>query len=163
MAAAARIFRLTVMSARPIGCLQITNVFTSNWNTRSRSFTSRTAPLWNSLPGACFPPSYNLDCFKRNVNSSGGIGNRDLLLTWADVFTSRPPSLPDDDRPARILCSSGFRVIYRLMKFLRRVIHNLHIWLNRRVGYKYIAYSALGSFYSVGIAVVSHWAATARD
>ena len=26
-----------------------------------------------------------------------------LLLTSADVLTSRPPSLPDDDRPARIL------------------------------------------------------------
>ena len=29
----------------------------------SNSFFPRTASLWNSLPGACFPPSYNLDCF----------------------------------------------------------------------------------------------------
>ena len=35
----------------------------------SNSFFPRTASLWNSLPGACFPPSYNLDCFKRNINS----------------------------------------------------------------------------------------------
>ncbi len=33
------------------------------------SFCPRSASLWNSLPGACFPPSYNLDCFKRNINS----------------------------------------------------------------------------------------------
>ena len=35
----------------------------------SNSFFPRAASLWNSLPGACFPPSYNLDCFKRNINS----------------------------------------------------------------------------------------------
>ena len=35
----------------------------------SNSFFQRTASLWNSLPGACFPPSYNLDCFKKNINS----------------------------------------------------------------------------------------------
>ena len=34
------------------------------------SFISHTASLWNSLPGACFPRSYNLDCLnKRNINS----------------------------------------------------------------------------------------------
>ena len=33
------------------------------------AFFPRTASLWNSLPGACFPPSYNLDCFKKNINS----------------------------------------------------------------------------------------------
>ncbi len=34
------------------------------WRTRSHSnsFFPRTGSLWNSLPGACFPPSYNLDC-----------------------------------------------------------------------------------------------------
>ena len=35
----------------------------------SNSFFPRAASLWNSLPGACFPPSYNLDCFKKNINS----------------------------------------------------------------------------------------------
>ena len=35
----------------------------------SNRFFPRTASLWNSLPGACFPPSYNLYCFKRNINS----------------------------------------------------------------------------------------------
>ena len=35
----------------------------------SNSFFPRTASLWNSLPGACFSASYNLDCFKRNINS----------------------------------------------------------------------------------------------
>ena len=35
----------------------------------SNSFIPRTAYLLNSLPCACFPPSYNLDCFKRNINS----------------------------------------------------------------------------------------------
>ena len=54
------------------------------------------------------------------TGDSGIIQTHDLLLTIADVLTSRPPSLPDDDWLARILCSSGFRDIYRLMKFLRR-------------------------------------------
>ncbi len=31
----------------------------------SNSFIPCTASLWSSLPGACFPPSYNLACFKR--------------------------------------------------------------------------------------------------
>ena len=35
----------------------------------SKSFIPCTAYLWNSLPGACFPPSHNLDCFRRNINS----------------------------------------------------------------------------------------------
>ena len=34
----------------------------------SNSFCPRFASLWN-LPGACFPSSYNLDCFKKNINS----------------------------------------------------------------------------------------------
>ena len=71
----------------------------------------------------CFPSV----CGKDFTGDSGGIRTHDLLLTSADVLTSRPPSLPDDDRPARILYSSGFRDIYRLMKFLRRVINN---WFN---------------------------------
>ena len=45
----------------------------------SNSIFPRTASLWNSLPGACFPPSYNLDCFKRNINSY-------LQLPWV-IFT----------------------------------------------------------------------------
>ena len=42
-------------------------------------------------------------------NSTGDSGrNRthDVLLTNADVLTSRPPSLPHEDRPARILYST---------------------------------------------------------
>ena len=47
---------------------------------------------------------------KKNFRGdSGGIQTHDLLLTRADVLTSRPPSLPDDDRPARIQYSSGLR------------------------------------------------------
>ena len=71
----------------------------------------------------CFPSV----CGKNFKRDSGRIQTHDLLPTSADILTSRPPSLPDDDRPARILCSSGFRDIYRLMKSLRRVINN---WLN---------------------------------
>ena len=64
--------------------------------------------------------------WKKNITGDlGGIRTHDLLLTRADVLTSRPPSLPDDD--ARILCSCGFRVIYMLMKLLRQVINN---WFN---------------------------------
>ena len=54
-------------------------------------------------------------CEKTFTGNSGGIQTHDLLLTSADVLTSQPPSLPDDDRPARILC--------RLMKFLHQVIN----------------------------------------
>ena len=71
----------------------------------------------------CFPSV----CEKNFTGDSGGIRTHDLLLTSADVLTSRPPSLPNDCRPARILCSSGFCDIYRLMQFLHRVINN---WFN---------------------------------
>ena len=70
------------------------------------------------------PPSV---CGKNVTGDSGGIRTHELLLTGADVPTSWPPSLPDDGRPARILYISGFRDIYRLMKFLRPVINN---WFN---------------------------------
>ena len=50
-------------------------------------------------------------CEKHFTGNSGGIRTHDLLLTSADVLTSRPPSLPDDDWPARIPYSSGFRDI----------------------------------------------------
>ena len=62
-------------------------------------------------------------CMKHCIltGDSGEIRTHDLLLTSADVLTSRPPSLPVDDWPASILYSCGFRDIYRLMKFLRRV------------------------------------------
>ena len=72
-------------------------------------------------------PLHRRCLWKNFTDDSGGIRTHDLLLTSADVLTSRPPSLPDDDRPARILYSSGFRDIYRLMKFLRRLINN---WFN---------------------------------
>ena len=68
----------------------------------------------------CFPSV----CGKNFTGNSGGIRTHDLLLTSGGVLTSQPPSLPDDDRPARILYSSGFCDIYRLMKFLRRVLNN---------------------------------------
>ena len=32
------------------------------------AFFPRTAKLWNSLPGECFPLTYNLNRFKANVN-----------------------------------------------------------------------------------------------
>ena len=35
----------------------------------SNSFFPRSASLWNSLPSGCFPPSYDLASFKRNINS----------------------------------------------------------------------------------------------
>ena len=63
----------------------------------------------------CFPSV----CGINFTGDSGKIRTHDLLLTSADVLTSRPPSLPGDDRPA----SSGFRDVYRLMKFLRRMIN----------------------------------------
>ena len=47
--------------------------------------------------------------WKNFTSDSGGIRTHDLLLTSADVLTSRPPSLPDDNWPARIPYSSGFR------------------------------------------------------
>ena len=34
----------------------------------SKSFFLRTAEMWNTLPAECFPPFYNLDLFKSNVN-----------------------------------------------------------------------------------------------
>ena len=71
----------------------------------------------------CFPSV----CGENFTGDSGGIGTHDLLLTSADVLTSRPPSLPDDDWLASIPYSSGFHDIYRLMKFLRWVINN---WFN---------------------------------
>ena len=68
----------------------------------------------------CFPSV----CGKNFTDDSGGIRTHDLLLTSANVLTSRPPSLPNDDWLARILFSSGFHDIHRLMKFLRQVINN---------------------------------------
>ena len=62
-------------------------------------------------------------CEKTHAGDSGVIRTHDLLL-YSDILTFRPPSLPNDNRPARILYSSGFRDIYRLMEFLRRVIHS---------------------------------------
>ena len=41
--------------------------------------------------------------WKKYTGDSGGIRTHDLLLTSVDVLTSQPPSLPDDDWPARIL------------------------------------------------------------
>ena len=85
----------------------------NNW------FNFALTPTCIALYTQCFPSV----CVKNFTGDSGGIRTHDLLLTSADVLTSRPPSLPDDDRPARILYSSEFRDIHRLMKFLRRVIN----------------------------------------
>ena len=72
-----------------------------------------------ALHTQCFPSV----CEKNFTGDSGGIQTHDLLLTRADVLTSRPPSLPDDDWSARIVYSRG------LMKFLRRVINNIDLIL----------------------------------
>ena len=64
------------------------------------------------------------ECLWKNfTGDSGGIQTHDLLLTRADVLTSRPLSLPDDDWPARILytCTSEFRDMYSWW--------NIIIWL----------------------------------
>ena len=66
--------------------------------------------MCRALCARCFPKNFTGD--------SGRIRTHDLLLTSAAVLTSRPPSLPDDDWPARILYSSGFRDMCGLMKFL---------------------------------------------
>ena len=65
--------------------------------------------VFTALYTQCFPSV----CGKNFTGDSGGIRTHDLLPTSADVLTSRPPSLPDDDRPVRILCGSGFCDIYR--------------------------------------------------
>ena len=44
---------------------------------------------------------------KKTTGVFGMIRTHDLLLTRADVLTSRPPSLPDDDWPARIFIEAG--------------------------------------------------------
>ena len=86
---------------------------------------------WFNLPYTDVCTALYTQCFpsvwKNFTGDSGRIRTNDLLLTSADLLTSWPPSLPDDDRPARILYSSGFRDMYRLVKFLRRVINN---WFN---------------------------------
>ena len=61
--------------------------------------------------------------WKKPTGDSGGIWTHDLLLTRADVLTSQPPSLPDDNWPARIIYSSGsqrkhFIKLLALMLFL---------------------------------------------
>ena len=45
-------------------------VILSNPRTLSRksSFIPRTCQLWNNLPSTSFPESYNLSCFKSNIN-----------------------------------------------------------------------------------------------
>ena len=37
---------------------------------QKRSFFYRTGQLWNQLPTDNFPPTYDLEAFKRNVNKS---------------------------------------------------------------------------------------------
>ena len=46
--------------------------------------------------------AFRVSVEKNFTGDSGVIWTHDLLLTSADVLTSRPPSLPDNDRPARI-------------------------------------------------------------
>ena len=60
-----------------------------------------------ALHTQCFPSV----CEKTFTGDSGGIQTHDLLLTSADVLTSRPPSLPDDDWPARIAAGSAMFVL----------------------------------------------------
>ena len=44
------------------------NIPFSKQEFHSQSFFPRTAALWNKLPSYCFPPSYNLEFFKSQVN-----------------------------------------------------------------------------------------------
>ena len=58
-------------------------------NTRrySSSFFPRTAILWNSLPVSCFPATYNLSQFKRNINSHLSTFWFPLLLPSSPLFS----------------------------------------------------------------------------
>ena len=71
--------------------------------------------LHRRVYSTCILSAFRVSVEKNFTDDSGRIRTHDLLLTSADVLTSRPPSLPDDDWPARILRSTGFRNIYRLM------------------------------------------------
>ena len=100
-----------------IFCKQIfvfrTHKFHVGWNT-----TDLILPYTNvctALYTRCFPSV----CEKNFTGDSGRIRTHDLLLTSADVLTSQPPSLHDDDWPARIPYISGFRDIYTTQKKLR--------------------------------------------
>ena len=83
--------------------------------------------LYTNVCIALYTRCFASVCGKSFTGDSNEIRTHNLLLTSADVFTCRAPCLPDDDWPARILYSSGFCDIYRLMKFLRRVTNN---WVN---------------------------------
>ena len=61
-------------------------------------------------------------CEKTFTGDLGGIRTHDLLLASADSLTSRPPSLPDDDWPARIPYSSRFPdYVYHPMQELTNI------------------------------------------
>ena len=53
----------------------------------SSSFFPHTAILWNSLPVSCFPATYNLSQFKRNINSHLSTFWFPLLLSPLPLFS----------------------------------------------------------------------------
>ena len=64
----------------------------------SKSFFLRTAEMWNTLPAECFPPFYNLDLFKSNVNKL-------QQLDWR-LFITRRCQLRETKTIFYVFCSS---------------------------------------------------------
>ena len=76
---------------------------------------------WNSSLYCCHHGRQNA---KLQFKYTRCISNWYILIRSNIILFNNSGCLPDDDKPARILYSSGFRDIYTLMKFLRRVINN---------------------------------------
>ena len=64
--------------------------------------------MYEALHSQCFPSV----CENNSTGKSGGNRTHDLLFTFADVLTSWPSSLPDDNRPARIRITPAGSVIF---------------------------------------------------
>ena len=78
----------------------------------SSSFFPRTASLCNSLPGACFPSSYDLPSFKRNINSY-------LQLHWVSAFLCFLPCSP--------LPRVAFSIVLGALAYINKI--NKKIWI----------------------------------